>query len=59
MCGWLKDKFGLSWQICPVGWEKLLVEGEPAAVQRAMDAMYKMKKLDMAELQAAYDGEGS
>ena len=55
-CGWLKDKYGLSWQVVPEGWEELLTSGNEAATQRAMDAMYGMKKLDLAALQAAYDG---
>ena len=55
-CGWLKDKYGLSWQVVPEGWEEMLTSGDTAAAQRAMDAMYTMKKLDLAALQAAYDG---
>jgi predicted 3-demethylubiquinone-9 3-methyltransferase (glyoxalase superfamily) len=55
-CGWLKDKYGLSWQVVPEGWEAMLTSGDTAAAQRAMDAMYTMKKLDLAALQAAYDG---
>ena len=55
-CGWLKDKFGLSWQIVP----RMLGEimGGPDAVksQRAMGALMQMKKLDIAQLRAAYDG---
>ena len=56
-CGWLKDKFGLSWQVVPVGWEDMLASGDTAANQRMMDVMYGMKKLDVAALQAAYDGK--
>ena len=59
MCGWLKDKYGFSWQISPVGFEELLNSGEAAGVQRAMTAMYGMRKLDLAALQAAFDGDGS
>ena len=55
-CGWLKDKYGLSWQVVSEGWEEMLTSGDTAAAQRAMDAMYRMKKLDLAALQAAYDG---
>ncbi len=57
-CGWLKDKFGLSWQVVPVGWETMFTSDDAAANQRAMDAMYGMKKLDLAALQAAFDGKG-
>jgi predicted 3-demethylubiquinone-9 3-methyltransferase (glyoxalase superfamily) len=56
VCGWLKDKFGLSWQIVPEGWEKMFTADDKAAVQRAMDAMFQMKKLDVAALRAAFDG---
>ena len=58
-CGWLKDKYGFSWQICPAGWEEMLARGDAEANQRAMQVMFGMKKLDVAALQAAYDGEGS
>jgi predicted 3-demethylubiquinone-9 3-methyltransferase (glyoxalase superfamily) len=55
-CGWLKDKYGLSWQVCPVGWEAMLNSDDKEAAARAMQAMYGMKKLDLAALQAAFDG---
>jgi predicted 3-demethylubiquinone-9 3-methyltransferase (glyoxalase superfamily) len=55
-CGWLKDKYGLSWQVCPAGWEQMLTSPDRDAVDRAMQAMYGMKKLDIAALQAAFDG---
>jgi predicted 3-demethylubiquinone-9 3-methyltransferase (glyoxalase superfamily) len=58
-CGWLKDKHGLSWQVVPEGWEKLLTSDDKEAVHRAMNAMYGMKKLDVAALQAAFDGKES
>jgi predicted 3-demethylubiquinone-9 3-methyltransferase (glyoxalase superfamily) len=58
-CGWLKDKYGFSWQVCPVGWERMLASSDREAVKRAMDAMYTMKKLDLAALQAAFDGKES
>lgn len=58
-CGWLKDKFGFSWQVVPEGWEQLLKSDDTAAVARAVDAMYQMKKLDLAALQAAFDGATS
>jgi predicted 3-demethylubiquinone-9 3-methyltransferase (glyoxalase superfamily) len=55
-CGWLKDKFGLSWQVCPVGWQDLLNDPDKGRAERAMTAMFGMKKLDIAALQAAADG---
>ena len=55
-CGWLKDKFGLSWQVCPAGWEQMLTTPTRTRVERAMQAMFGMKKLDIAALQAAADG---
>ena len=55
-CGWLRDKFGLSWQVTPEGFEKVMNDPDPARAQRAMKAMYGMKKLDLAALRAAADG---
>jgi predicted 3-demethylubiquinone-9 3-methyltransferase (glyoxalase superfamily) len=56
-CGWLKDKFGLSWQIVPTGMPRLLNGPDAAGSQRAMEAMLKMRKLDINVLQRAYDGD--
>lgn len=55
-CGWLKDKFGLSWQIAPPVLLDMINDPDPAKAQRAMQAMMQMIKLDIAELQKAYDG---
>ncbi|WP_284977882.1 VOC family protein [Arthrobacter sp. fls2-241-R2A-200] len=55
-CGWLKDKFGLSWQIVPTAMPTLLNGPDPEGSQRALEAMMKMRKLDMDLLQKAYDG---
>jgi predicted 3-demethylubiquinone-9 3-methyltransferase (glyoxalase superfamily) len=55
-CGWLKDKFGLSWQIVPEVLGEMLGDSEHGDSQAAMQAMLKMKKLDIAELQRAYRG---
>jgi predicted 3-demethylubiquinone-9 3-methyltransferase (glyoxalase superfamily) len=52
-CGWLKDKFGLSWQVVPTMLEELMSNPDPAKAGRAMNAMLKMKKLDIAELKRA------
>ena len=56
MCGWLKDKFGLSWQVVPTVMNDLAGGPDPAGSKRAMEAMFKMKKLDIQKLQDAYDG---
>ncbi|PRB42424.1 hypothetical protein CQ020_10025 [Arthrobacter sp. MYb23] len=56
-CGWLKDRFGLSWQIVPTALPGLLAGSDPAGSQRAMEAMLKMRKLDINVLQRAYDGD--
>jgi predicted 3-demethylubiquinone-9 3-methyltransferase (glyoxalase superfamily) len=52
-CGWLKDKFGLSWQIVPVVLNELLANPDPAKAQQVMQAMLQMKKLDIQTLQDA------
>jgi predicted 3-demethylubiquinone-9 3-methyltransferase (glyoxalase superfamily) len=54
-CGWLKDRFGLSWQIVPRRLEELLGDPDPARAQRAMQAMLQMKKIEVAELERAAD----
>jgi predicted 3-demethylubiquinone-9 3-methyltransferase (glyoxalase superfamily) len=54
-CGWLKDKFGLSWQIVPTALGRLLGDADPARGKRVMDAMLQMRKLDIAALQSASD----
>ena len=55
-CGWLKDRYGLSWQVVPVGMEEIFADPDPQRAQRAMQAMLGMRKLDLAALQAAADG---
>jgi predicted 3-demethylubiquinone-9 3-methyltransferase (glyoxalase superfamily) len=52
-CGWLKDRYGLSWQIVPAGWEDLLTGPDQAKAARAMQAVLGMKKLDLAAILAA------
>ena len=55
-CGWLKDKYGLSWQVVPTGMEELFADPDQSRATRAMQAMFGMSKLDMAALQRAADG---
>lgn len=54
MCGWLKDKFGLSWQIVPTVLGELMSDLDPVKSQRVMQAMLQMQKIDIAKLQQAY-----
>jgi predicted 3-demethylubiquinone-9 3-methyltransferase (glyoxalase superfamily) len=54
-CGWLKDRFGLSWQVVPVGMEGLMKDSDPDRATRAMKAMLAMSKIDLAALYAAAD----
>jgi predicted 3-demethylubiquinone-9 3-methyltransferase (glyoxalase superfamily) len=56
-CGWLKDKFGMSWQVSPTALNKMLNEGTPEQIDRVTKAFLKMKKFDLAQLEAAYNGE--
>lgn len=55
-CGWLKDRFGLSWQVTPVRLLELIQDPDSARAQRAMAAMLKMKKIDIAAVEAAAAG---
>jgi predicted 3-demethylubiquinone-9 3-methyltransferase (glyoxalase superfamily) len=55
-CGWLKDRFGLSWQVVPKALIEMTASGEPARVERVMTALLQMQKLDIAALRRAYDG---
>lgn len=57
VCGWCKDKFGVSWQITPTRLDEMLKSDDKEAGKRAMEAMLKMKKLDIEELEKAYRGE--
>jgi predicted 3-demethylubiquinone-9 3-methyltransferase (glyoxalase superfamily) len=53
MCGWCKDKWGLSWQITPVALSEAIADPDPAAAKRAFDAMMQMQKIDIAIIEAA------
>jgi predicted 3-demethylubiquinone-9 3-methyltransferase (glyoxalase superfamily) len=54
-CGWLKDKFGLSWQIIPSVLLRMLADKDPAKAKRVMEAMLQMTKIDISELKQAYE----
>jgi len=56
-CGWLKDQFGLSWQVVPTRLTELLQDPDPARANRAMQAMLTMRRIDIAALEAAADAE--
>jgi predicted 3-demethylubiquinone-9 3-methyltransferase (glyoxalase superfamily) len=55
-CGWLKDRYGLSWQVVPAFMDELFKNEKSPAAQRTMEAMLPMKKLDIAELRQAHEG---
>ena len=55
-CGWLKDRYGVSWQVTPTGMDELFNDPDPERAKRAMEAMLKMRKLDIAALRSAADG---
>jgi predicted 3-demethylubiquinone-9 3-methyltransferase (glyoxalase superfamily) len=57
VCGWLKDRFGLSWQVVPTALVRMIGDPDKAKAGRAMQAMLRMKKLDIAELERAFEGE--
>jgi len=56
-CGWCKDKYGVSWQVVPAGFEALFSDPDKSRATRAMQAMFGMKKLDLAAMQAAADAD--
>jgi len=56
-CGWLRDRYGLSWQVVPTGMDEVFSDPDPERAQRAMQAMLKMSKLDIGELRRAADGD--
>lgn len=56
VCGWLKDRFGVSWQVVPIELNRMLASTDKGKVERVMSSLLKMKKLDLAELRRAYEG---
>jgi predicted 3-demethylubiquinone-9 3-methyltransferase (glyoxalase superfamily) len=58
-CGWLKDKYGLSWQVVPTALAEMMSNPDKEKSGRAMEALMQMKKLDIAALQQAYEGKGA
>ncbi|PSL30585.1 putative 3-demethylubiquinone-9 3-methyltransferase (glyoxalase superfamily) [Planomicrobium soli] len=56
VCGWLKDKFGVSWQVTPIALNSMLTDSDTEKVERVMTALLQMKKLDLDVLQRAYEG---
>jgi predicted 3-demethylubiquinone-9 3-methyltransferase (glyoxalase superfamily) len=56
-CGWLKDRFGVSWQVVPARIDEMFRDADPARAERAFKAMMSMSKLDIAELEKAYAGQ--
>lgn len=58
-CGWLKDRFGLSWQVTPTVLTEMLTRGEPEKADRVTKAFLRMKKFDIAALERAYAGEAA
>lgn len=55
-CGWLKDKFGVSWQVVPTVLVEMMSDPDPEKSGRAMEALLQMKKLDIAKLERAFEG---
>jgi len=58
-CGWLKDTYGVSWQIVPTAMDTMMTEGSKEQIARVTQAFLKMKKFDIAELERAYAGSGT
>jgi predicted 3-demethylubiquinone-9 3-methyltransferase (glyoxalase superfamily) len=56
-CGWLKDKYGLSWQIVPAEMDEMYIAGDQEAINRVTQAFLPMKKFDIAKIKAAYEGK--
>jgi predicted 3-demethylubiquinone-9 3-methyltransferase (glyoxalase superfamily) len=58
-CGWLKDRYGFSWQIVPTALPEMLLDPDPVRAQRVMAAMLQMSKIELPVLRAAYEGESA
>jgi predicted 3-demethylubiquinone-9 3-methyltransferase (glyoxalase superfamily) len=58
-CGWLRDRFGVSWQVAPTDMERMMAEGSPEQIASVTQAFLPMKKFDLAELQRAYASAGA
>jgi predicted 3-demethylubiquinone-9 3-methyltransferase (glyoxalase superfamily) len=58
-CGWVRDRYGVPWQVVPTALPRMLGDPDPAKAQRVMQAMLGMAKLDIAALRAAYEGEAA
>jgi predicted 3-demethylubiquinone-9 3-methyltransferase (glyoxalase superfamily) len=58
-CGWLKDKYGLSWQVVPTAMPKMMTDPDARKSERVMNAFLKMKKFDLDKLTRAYEGQGA
>lgn len=56
-CGWLKDRYGVSWQIVPTAMDEMMSQGTPEQMRRVTEAFLKMKKFDLTELQMVYAGK--
>jgi predicted 3-demethylubiquinone-9 3-methyltransferase (glyoxalase superfamily) len=56
-CGWLKDRYGLSWQVVPAAMDEMMTDSDPEALARVTQAFLQMTKFDLAALQRAHDGE--
>ena len=56
-CGWLKDKYGLSWQVVPAVMDEMLQDNDETKVARVTEAFLKMKRFDIAALKQAYEGQ--
>jgi len=56
-CGWLKDKYGLSWQVSATGWDEMLQDKDPEKVKRVMEAVLQMDKIELETIKKAYEGQ--
>lgn len=59
VCGWLKDKYGVSWQVVPLEFRRMSIDQDPAKAERVFAALLPMKKIDLRELRQAYEGKAA